>query len=222
MPSTKAKLHGSLPKLTGSALVPKPGMYANPSTIKAQALARKAVASWSGQSNPVTFTDSPATVLQFLDWTRLGASGTSMGTGKSLLDKNYTFIYASNSSGIVYTRDAITIYCDAIIGGAPGAELTHVVHDWTGLSSSVSYRRSKYVDLYVWGGTSYVLVQTFTSTEVHGAYKQVFPITAQKPKFDSSGQMRVRAQTRMYLGNDGLPYLYCAEIGLVTRTYGAT
>ena len=140
-----------------------------------------------------------------------------VGTGLSLIDGSYT--YVSNSSSGVYNNQAIDPWVVGQINNLSlPTQVTGLVYEFD--TTSTNYKKKiKYIDLYIWSGSAWVLAQTFTTiSPVVGAVgSETLNLTTPVQAYLPDPQFRIQCRSNW---GDSSGYYWVTEITLKTRTVG--
>ena len=137
------------------------------------------------------------------------SAGSGVGSGRSLMDNSWTYVAGSTSSGI-YNSTLANPWCVATLSVGNKCQLYQLRYDFA--TDSTNYRKKiKYIDIYKWDVSAWVLVQTFTTTSpVIGASSSAYLVLTTPLDLDASLK-QIKIQCRSNWG-DPNGYYWVSEI----------
>ena len=137
------------------------------------------------------------------------SAGSDVGSGRSLMDTSWVYVEGSTSSGI-YNSTLANPWCVASLTVGSNCQLYQLRYDFA--TDGTNYRKKvKYIDIYKWSGSAWVLVQTFTTINpVIGASPSEYLVLTAPIDLDASLK-QIKIQCRSNWG-DTYGYSWISEI----------
>jgi len=202
MSSTRAKLHGRLPSIHGSAKLSPSAIQTSLSEILSQEVDSSAVLTWGGGAEAQPFTGTFTNIVGY--W-----AGDYNGHTSVFFDNNFDYSGTFNSSDVSNSTASASATVANIPAGTNLFATGLTYYFWT---DATNYRKKvRYIDVYYWNGAAWVFHQTCSTSEpyIGAPTSQAFQFTTPMPV--PSPYFQVRVVVRGYW-NDHNGYMWVTEI----------
>lgn len=203
MSSTRAKLHGRLPSIHGSAKLSPSAIQTSLSEILSQEVDSSAVLTWSGGADAPTFTGTFTNLVGYY-------AGSYNNDTRYILNNDWNY-----SSGVFNAKGVpnSTAWASGTVANIPaGSNLYSTGLTYYYWSDGTNYKKKvRYIDVYYWNGSVWVFHQTFTTSApiLDGPTSQTFQFTTPMPV--PSPYYQIRVVVRGYW-DDPNGYMFVSEI----------
>lgn len=201
MSSTRAKLHGKAPAISGMPSLAPSALTTSLADILSHVVESAQTLAWTGGAEAQSFTGTFTNVVGY--W-----AGNYNGHTSLFFDNNFEYSGTFNTGAANYTASASATVANIPAGTNLFATgLTY--YFWT---DPDNYRKKvRYIDVYYWNGTAWVFHQTCSTSEpiLWGPTSQTFQFTTPMPVPSPYFQVRVVVRGHW---NDPNGYMWVTEI----------